>query len=83
MKAIFVLVVAGVALLAVALLWRMTFIDHFDNGAMVLLSEQAKECREGGGCAAFSAREIQAISNHAAGVGYEYGVQQCLRDGKT
>ncbi|MDE2399255.1 MAG: hypothetical protein KGL43_04010 [Burkholderiales bacterium] len=75
--ATFVLVVGAFALLFAGVAWRSTFWDSADGGLIVMPPTQAQECREGGGCAAFSQREIQGIARHAATIGFETGLLQC------
>jgi hypothetical protein len=64
-------IVTLLCLLAVAIiagLVRHAHIDEAGQGVLLLDGKQGAECRDGGGCTAWSAREIQVIVVRAAAV---------------
>ena len=68
------------AVLFLAALFHNSFIDAEDGVLIIAMPAQAAECRDGGGCMAWSTRETQKLANHAAGVGFQYGARTCSKD---
>lgn len=52
-----------------------------DEGWLLLHSKQAAECRDGGGCAVYSSRELATMLKAAAMHGYMAGQSQEPRQG--
>lgn len=57
------------AMLLALAVWALVSLDAAGQGLLVLLPSQARECRDGGGCAAYSRREAQALVENAILVG--------------
>jgi Tfp pilus assembly protein PilN len=75
-------IVALLCLAAVAIvagLVRHAHIDEAGQGVLLLDGKQSAECRDGGGCMAWSAREIQAVQAHAAGLAAAVAIRACGR----
>jgi hypothetical protein len=71
-------IVSGVLIVsAAAAVARWAYTDIAGQGVLILPGQQGSECKDGGGCAAYSQRELQQIVNHAATVGAQYGAQSC------
>lgn len=70
-----------VALMAAAYAARFVVIDKAEQGVLLLGPASSAECAAGGGCAAFSHREVQAISDRAMRIGFGVGrTASCGRD---
>lgn len=70
-----------VAISAAFMLWRFARLDEANQGLLLLGPATMQECAEGGGCAAFSQREVQSISDRAMRIGFSVGRQaSCGRD---
>jgi hypothetical protein len=81
-----VAIVALLCILAAAIvggLMRHAHIDTAGQGVLLLYEKPASECAGGGGCIAYSQREVRAIVQTAvqygAQQGYEAGRGQCGR----
>lgn len=65
-------VIALLCLLALAIVAGLTRYAHADiagQGVLLLDSEQSAECRDGGGCSAWSKRELRQL--------FQLGASQC------
>jgi hypothetical protein len=69
-------IIALVCLLAVAIIAGLVRHGHIDTagqGVLLLDETQSAECRDGGGCAAFSERELRVLF----GMGVQRGMLEC------